>query len=233
MISVRPGHERGRSRFDWLDSRHTFSFADYHDPAHMGFRTLRVINEDRVAPGRGFGTHMHRDMEIVTWVLSGALEHRDSLGNGSVIRPGEVQRMSAGRGVAHSEFNASHDDPVHFLQIWILPEARNLPASYAQRAIPTEEMRRRLAPIVAPDGDGAAVAIHQDARILATRLESGERARHDLAAGRHAWVQVASGALTVNGTALQAGDGAAVSDEASVEIAATAPGTHALVFDLA
>jgi len=233
MISVRPGRERGRSRFDWLDSRHTFSFADYHDPAHMGFRTLRVINEDRVAPGRGFGTHMHRDMEIVTWVLSGALEHKDSLGNGSVIRPGEVQRMSAGRGVAHSEFNASHDDPVHFLQIWILPEAQNLPASYAQHAIPGEEMRRRLRPIVAPDGDGAAVAIHQDARILATRLEPGEQARHDLAAGRHAWVQVASGALALNGTALQAGDGAAVSDEARVEIAATATGTHALVFDLA
>jgi redox-sensitive bicupin YhaK (pirin superfamily) len=233
MITVRHGGERGRSRLDWLDSRHTFSFADYHDPAHLGFRTLRVINEDRVAPGRGFGTHMHRDMEIVTWVLSGALEHRDSLGNGSVIRPGEVQRMSAGRGVAHSEFNASDDDPVHFLQIWILPEAQNLPASYAQRDIPADEMRRRLRPIAAPGGDAGAVSIHQDARILATRLEPGERVQHDVAAGRHAWVQVASGALTVNGTALQAGDGAALSDEPRLELAATAPGTHALVFDLA
>ena len=233
MISIRRGGERGRSRSDWLDSRHTFSFADYHDPAHIGFRALRVINEDRVAPGRGFGTHMHRDMEIVTWVLSGALEHRDSLGNGSVIRPGEVQRMSAGRGVAHSEFNASHDEPVHFLQIWILPEARDLPASYAQRDIAADEMRRRLRPIVAPGGDDGAVTIHQDARILATRLEPGERVEHDVAAGRHAWVQVASGALTVNGTALQAGDGAALSDESRLELAATAPGTHALVFDLA
>jgi len=233
MITVRHAGERGRSRLDWLDSRHTFSFADYHDPAHMGFRALRVINEDRVAPGRGFGTHMHRDMEIVTWVLSGALEHRDSLGSGSVIRPGEVQRMSAGRGVAHSEFNASHDAPVHFLQIWILPEARDLPASYAQRAIPADEMRRQLRAIVAPGGDAGAVAIHQDARILATRLEPGERVQHDVAAGRHAWVQVASGALTVNGAVLQAGDGAALSEEARLELAATAPGTHALVFDLA
>jgi redox-sensitive bicupin YhaK (pirin superfamily) len=141
MIAVRHGAERGRSRFDWLDSRHTFSFAEYYDARHIGFRTLRVINEDRVAPGRGFGTHTHRDMEIVTWVLSGALQHRDSLGNGSVIRPGEVQRMSAGRGVAHSEFNASDDDPVHFLQIWILPAAHDLPASYEQQNVPADELR--------------------------------------------------------------------------------------------
>jgi len=233
MIAVRRGGERGRSRLDWLDSRHTFSFADYHEPEHVGFRALRVINEDRVAPGRGFGTHAHRDMEIVTWVLSGALEHRDSLGSGSVIRPGEVQRMSAGRGVAHSEFNASQDDPVHFLQIWILPEARDLPASYAQRAIPADEMRRCLRPIVAPDGEGGAVTIHQDARILATRLEPGERTQHELAPRRHAWVQVASGALTLNGEILQAGDGAALSDEPHLTLGATAPGTHALVFDLA
>ena len=233
MIAVRRGAERGRSRFDWLDSRHTFSFAEYRDARHMGFRTLRVINEDRVAPGRGFGTHMHRDMEIVTWVLSGALEHRDSLGSGSVIRPGEVQRMSAGTGVAHSEFNGSDSDPVHFLQIWILPEARDLPASYEQRRIPADEMRRRLRPIVAPDARDGAVTIHQDAIILATRLEPGERIDHDLAPARHAWVQVASGALTVGGETLQAGDGAALSDEPRLTVAATAPGTHALVFDLA
>ena len=233
MIAVRRGAERGRSRLDWLDSRHTFSFAEYHDPRHMGFRTLRVINEDRVAPGRGFGTHMHRDMEIVTWVLAGALEHRDSLGSGSVIRPGEVQRMSAGRGVAHSEFNASPSDPVHFLQIWILPAARDLPASYEQTRVPTDELRRRLRPIVAPDGRDGAVTIHQDATILATRLEPEERVEHDLAPGRHAWVQVTHGALTVGGETLQAGDGAASSDERRLTIAATAPGTHALVFDLA
>src|SRR5262245_18991080 len=233
MIAVRRGAERGRSRFDWLDSRHTFSFAEYHDARHMGFRTLRVINEDRVAPGRGFGTHSHRDMEIVTWVLSGALEHRDSLGTGSVIRPGEVPRMSAGRGVAHSEFNASRDDPVHFLQIWILPEAPGLPASYAQRAIPADEMRQRLRPIVTPDGDAGSVTINQDARILATRLDAGEQVQHELARGRDAWVQVASGALTVDGTAVRAGDGAALSAEPRLTLAATAPGTHALVFDLA
>jgi len=233
MIAVRRSAERGRSRFDWLDSRHTFSFAEYHDARHMGFRTLRVINEDRVAPGRGFGTHMHRDMEIVTWVLSGALEHRDSLGSGSVIRPGEVQRMSAGRGVAHSEFNASDTDPVHFLQIWILPEARDLPASYEQTRIPADEMRGRLRPIVARDARDGAVAVHQDATILATRLEAGEQVEHALDPGRHVWVQVASGALTLDGAPLKAGDGAAVSDASRFAIAATAPGTHALVFDLA
>jgi redox-sensitive bicupin YhaK (pirin superfamily) len=232
MIAVRRAAERGRSRFDWLDSRHTFSFAEYHDARHMGFRTLRVINEDRVAPGRGFGTHMHRDMEIVTWVLSGALEHRDSLGSGSVIRPGEVQRMSAGRGVAHSEFNASDSDPVHFLQIWILPEARDLPASYEQKRIPADGMRRRLRPIVAQDARDGAVTIHQDATILATRLEAGEEVHCELAAGRHAWVQLASGALTLGGAALQAGDGAALSGHPRLTLAATAPETHALVFDL-
>jgi len=233
MIAVRRGAERGRSRFDWLDSRHTFSFAEYRDARHMGFRTLRVINEDRVAPGRGFGTHMHRDMEIVTWVLSGALEHRDSLGSGSVIRPGEVQRMSAGRGVAHSEFNASDSDPVHFLQIWILPEARDLAASYEQQHIPADEMRRRLRPIAARDAGEGAVTLHQDATILATRLEPGEHVQYELAPGRHAWVQLASGALTLDGASLQAGDGAALSGEPRLTLAATAPGTHALVFDLA
>jgi redox-sensitive bicupin YhaK (pirin superfamily) len=233
MIVVRPGAERGRSRLDWLDSRHTFSFADYHDPRHTGFRALRVINDDRIAPGRGFGTHAHRDMEIVTWVLSGALEHKHSLGSGSIIRPGEVQRMSAGRGVAHSEFNASNVDPVHLLQIWILPEARDLPASYEQRAVPPDELRARLRPIAARDGRSGAVTIHQDATILATKLEPGERVVHALAPGRHAWVHVASGALTLDATPLAAGDGAAVSDASALTLAATTGGTHALVFDLA
>jgi quercetin 2,3-dioxygenase len=233
MIAVRRSAARGRSRFDWLDSRHTFSFAEYHDQRHMGFRTLRIINEDRVAPGRGFGTHMHRDMEIVTWVLSGALEHRDSLGSGSVIRLGEVQRMSAGRGVAHSEFNASKTDPVHFLQIWILPEARDLAASYEQKHIPADELRGRLRPIVARDARDGTVAIHQDATILATRLDAGEQVAHELAPGRHAWVQVASGGLTVSGETLRAGDGAALTGEPVLTLAATAPDTHALVFDLA
>ena len=233
MITVRKSNDRGHFDFGWLDTYHTFSFGQYSDPKYVHFRSLRVINEDRVAPGRGFGTHMHRDMEIVTWVLSGALEHRDSLGSGSVIRPGEVQRMSAGRGVAHSEYNASENDPVHFLQIWILPESRDLAASYEQKRIPAEEMRRRLRPIVARDAREGAVAIHQDATILATRLEAGEQVEHALAPGRHAWVQVASGSLTLDGEALKAGDGAAVSDAQHLTVTATVPGTHALVFDLA
>jgi redox-sensitive bicupin YhaK (pirin superfamily) len=233
MVRVRPAGERGRSRLDWLDSRHTFSFADYHDPRHMGFRALRVINDDRIAPGWGFGTHSHRDMEIVTWVLAGALAHRDSLGTGSVIRAGEVQRMTAGRGVAHSEFNASDTDPLHLLQIWILPEARGLPPGYAQRRVPAEELRGRLRPIAARDGRDGAVTIAQDVVLLATRLEPGQAVEHPLAPGRHAWVQVAAGGLTLEGTALAAGDGAAVSDAHRLRLAATAPDTQALVVDLA
>ncbi|HLK10757.1 MAG TPA: pirin family protein [Candidatus Binatia bacterium] len=229
MITVRPADARGRTRLEWLDSRHTFSFGDYHDAGHMGFRALRVINEDRVAPGGGFATHPHRDMEIVTWVLAGALEHRDSLGHGSIIRPGEVQRMTAGTGIAHSEFNPSATEPVHFLQIWILPEAHGLPPSYEQRALPPHTGLRLVA---ARDGRDGAVTIHQDADLHVAVLRGGDAATHRLAPGRHAWVQVARGGVTVGGVALHAGDGAAVRDADAVAIAAEQP-AEVLLFDLA
>jgi quercetin 2,3-dioxygenase len=232
MITLRAGEERGASELDWLDSRHTFSFAEYQDPRHMGFRHLRVINEDTVRPGRGFGTHSHQDMEIVTYVLEGALEHKDSLGTGSIIRPGEVQRMSAGRGVSHSEFNHSTSEVVHFLQIWILPAARGIPPSYEQRAFAPAETRGRLRLVGARDGREGAVTIHQDVSLYATRLERGERVSHALPPGRHAWVQVTRGALEVNGVILAAGDGAAVSDEPTLSLRA-ADGGEALLFDLA
>ena len=232
MITVRRAAERGRSDLGWLDSRHTFSFGDYHDERFMGFRDLRVINDDRVRASRGFGTHAHRDMEIVSYVLEGALEHRDSLGTGSVIRPHEVQRMSAGRGVTHSEFNASEHDDVHFLQIWILPAERGLPPSYEQRPFPPEQKRGRLRLVGAPDGRDGAVTVHQDVAIYATLLDPGQRVEHRLASGRHAWVQVASGEVTVNGQSLVAGDGAAVSDEAALDLTARSD-AEVLVFDLA
>jgi quercetin 2,3-dioxygenase len=232
MISVRPAAERGHARHGWLDSRHTFSFADYHDPRYMGFRQLRVINEDRVQPGRGFGTHSHQDMEILSYVLDGALEHRDSLGTGSIIRPHEVQRMSAGTGVSHSEFNASQTDVVHFLQIWILPEPRGLPPSYEQRAFTPEEARGRLRLVAARDGRENAVTIHQDVSVYVTLLEHDQRVAHALAPGRHAWIQVARGAVSVNGTTLGAGDGVALSGEERIELTAAGP-AEALLFDLA
>jgi quercetin 2,3-dioxygenase len=234
MITRRPSAERGHFDHGWLDTFHTFSFADYHDPAHMGFRALRVINEDRVAPGRGFGTHPHSDMEIVTFVLAGALAHADSMGTGSTIRPGDVQRMSAGTGVTHSEFNASRSEPVHLMQIWILPERRGLRPEYEQKAFPEAERRGRLRLIVSRDGADGSVTLHQDARIYATVLASGERVTHPLASGRSAWVQVASGAVRVNGTALAAGDGAAVTAETALEIVADGGGrSELLLFDLA
>ena len=232
MITVRPAAARGHADHGWLDSRHTFSFGDYHDERHMGFRALRVINEDRVQPGQGFGTHSHRDMEIVSYVLEGALEHKDSLGTGSVIRPHEVQRMTAGRGVSHSEFNASRDELVHFLQIWILPRRRDLEPSYEQRLFPREEKENRLRLLASEDGRDGSVTIHQDAELYGTVLAAGAEVRHALRPGRHAWVQVARGDVRVNGRALRAGDGAALSDEGSVEIAAAAP-SEALLFDLA
>ena len=232
MIQVRRSDERGVARHGWLESRHTFSFADYRDPRHMGFRTLRVINEDRVQPGQGFATHSHRDMEILTWVLAGALEHRDSLGHGSVIRPGDLQRMSAGTGVSHSEFNASREEPVHFLQIWILPERPGLAPSYEQRHFPDEERRNRLRLVASPDGADGSVRVHQDARLFAARLDPGKAVERALAPGRHAWVQVARGALELGGTTLAAGDGAALSDEAHLELRAREP-AELLLFDLA
>ncbi|MBI3783182.1 MAG: pirin family protein [Deltaproteobacteria bacterium] len=232
MISRRRSEERGATHLAWLDSKHTFSFGDYYDPQNMGFHKLRVINDDRVAAGGGFAMHGHRDMEIVTYVLEGALEHKDSLGNGSIIRPGDAQRMSAGTGIQHSEFNHSKAEVVHFLQIWILPAQLGLPPSYEQKTIPAEELRRRLRCIVAPDGRDGAIAIHQDCLLYAARLAAGESVAHALPAGRHAWVQVARGAATINGEAFVEGDGAALSNEPRVDIAST-KGGEVLLFDIA
>ncbi len=232
MITKRPGSERGHFDHGWLKTYHTFSFADYRDPNHMGFRQLRVINEDEVSPGMGFPTHGHRDMEIVTYVLEGALEHRDSMGNGSVIRPGDVQRMTAGTGVQHSEFNASKSEPVHLLQIWILPAKTKLAPGYEQTTIAAKDKRGVLRLIASPDGSDGSVTIHQDVRLYASVLEPGEKVIQDLARGRFGWLQVARGAVTVNGQALAHGDGAAVSDETSLAIAAAAP-SEILLFDLA
>ena len=229
MIVTRRGEDRGRTQTDWLDSRHTFSFGEYYDPRHMGFRDLRVINEDRVAPGRGFGTHGHRDMEILSYVLRGALSHTDSTGGGGVIRPGDVQRMTAGRGVRHSEQNHSTTEPVHFLQIWILPEEEGLEPGYEQRTFALDE---GLTLVASRDGQGGSVTVHQDVRLWAGGLAPEERVSRELARGRHAWLQVARGDVALNGTALRAGDGAAISGEERVEIAATTP-AEVLLFDLA
>jgi redox-sensitive bicupin YhaK (pirin superfamily) len=232
MITVRRSEDRGHAEHGWLESYHTFSFAGYHDPRFMGFRQLRVINEDRVQPGRGFGTHGHQDMEIVSYVLEGALAHRDSLGNGSTIRPGDVQRMSAGTGVTHSEFNDSKTELVHFLQIWIQPARNRLAPSYEERAFPGETRRNQWRLVVSPDGRYGSVSIHQDASLYATLLAPGATLSHALASGRHAWLQVARGALTVNGSLLAEGDGAAVSDEAKLDVRAESA-AEALLFDLA
>src|SRR5262249_12204464 len=232
MITLRPAEDRGHANHGWLDSRHTFSFADYHDERHMGFRALRVINEDRVEPGRGFGTHAHQDMEIISYVLEGALQHRDSMGNRSILRPDQGQGMSAGRGVTHSEFNASKAERLHFLQIWILPNARGLPPSYEQRLFPAAERRGRLRLLASADGRDGAVTIHQDVDLYGAVLESGQQVRHELRPGRHAWLQVARGSVDLNGTPLAAGDGAALSNEQAVELTADAP-TDLLLFDLA
>ena len=232
MIQLRRSDDRGRSQHGWLDSRHTFSFADYQDPQHMGFRQLRVINEDRVQPARGFPTHAHRDMEIISYVLAGGLQHQDSMGNGSVIRPGDVQRMSAGTGVTHSEHNPSQTEPVHFLQIWILPEQQGLPPGYEQRSFPTAENTGTLQLVASRTGRDGSVTVHQDVDIFSAGLAPGAALVHRVRPGRHAWVQVARGAVTVNGTALGQGDGAALSDEPAVELQATRP-SEILLFDLA
>jgi hypothetical protein len=231
MITLRPAAERGHFDHGWLDTRHTFSFADYHDPRHMGWGPLRVINEDRVEPGAGFPPHAHRDMEIVTYVLSGALEHKDSLGTGSVIRPGDVQRMSAGTGVRHSEYNHSSAEPVHLLQIWIEPARRGIAPGYEQTTIPEADKRGRLRVIAAPDGRDGSVTIMQDAAIHATVLEPGARVTHALGAGRRAWVQVAVGAVTLNGARLVQGDGAAVRDEPELVLVGVER-AEVLLFDL-
>jgi hypothetical protein len=231
MITLRKAAERGHADHGWLDSRHTFSFADYHDARHMGFGALRVINEDRVAAGGGFPTHPHRDMEIVSYVLEGALAHRDSMGNGSVIRPGDVQRMSTG--VTHSEMNGSRTEPVHFLQIWIVPGARGLAPGYEQKHFPAEEKRGRLRLVASPDGAEGSVVVHQDARLLAGLFAAGERAEHALAPGRKAWVHVARGRAVVGAEELGPGDAAALVGEPKVEIRGVGEDAEVLVFDLA
>jgi len=233
MMNIRRANDRGLGEFGgWLRSRHTFSFANYYDPAHMGFRDLRVINEDRVTPGNGFGTHSHRDMEIVSYVLDGALEHKDSMGTGSVIRPGDVQRMSAGTGVAHSEFNASNTDSVHFLQIWVLPDKRGIKPSYEQRAFSDEEKRGRLRLVASPDGADGSVTIHQNVKLYAGLFDGDETATFERGPGRHVWLHVARGAVTVNGEQLKAGDGAFTSDEPHLVIEG-GKGAEVLLFDLA
>ncbi|HMG52222.1 MAG TPA: pirin family protein [Kofleriaceae bacterium] len=232
MITVRKSGDRGHADHGWLDSRHTFSFAEYHDPAHMGFRALRVINEDRVAPGAGFGRHSHRDMEIVSYVLAGGLEHKDSMGTGAVIRPGDVQRMSAGTGVTHSEYNASRKDPVHFLQIWIVPERRGIAPSYEQKTFSQADKAGRLRLVASPDGADGSVTLHADAWLYASVLDAGQSAAHELGAGRHAWVHAVRGRARVNGVELAAGDAAALSEEKTVRIEGIDAG-EILVFDLA
>ncbi len=232
MITVRKSAARGHANHGWLDSYHTFSFANYYDPNYMSFRSLRVINEDIINPGKGFGTHGHQDMEIITYVLEGALEHKDSLGTGAVIKPGEVQRMSAGTGIQHSEFNQSQTDPVHLLQIWLLPDTNGLSPSYEQRDFPVAERHGNLRLVAARDAKDGAVKIHQDVDLYAAILDKNSQVSHVLHPNRHAWVQVARGSVLLNGLALENGDGAAVSNESELLIEATAD-AEILLFDLA
>jgi len=231
MVTLRAAADRGHANHGWLDSHHSFSFGDYYDAAQMGFGALRVINEDRVQPGMGFGTHGHRDMEIISYVLEGELSHQDSMGTGSVIVPGDVQRMSAGRGVQHSEFNPSKAAGVHFLQIWIEPSARGIAPSYEQANVATDAKRGKLALIAAPAGEGGAVALHQDARIFATLLDGAEHLSHALAVGRRAYVHVARGSLSVNGQALGTGDAVRIENESEVRLH-DGHGAEVLLFDL-
>lgn len=233
MRRIRRARERGHFDHGWLDTYHTFSFAAYHDPEHMGFRALRVLNDDTVAPGAGFGSHAHRDMEILTYVLEGGLEHRDSMGSGSVLRPGDVQRMSAGTGITHSERNASRDEPVHFLQIWLLPRASGLSPSYAEKHFPDEERSGRLALLASPSGEDGSLSWNQEARAFASILDAGEEVEHVLRPGRHAWLHLARGRAEVDGLELVTGDGLAVGDEPGLRIRGGEPGAELLVLDLA
>jgi len=230
MINIRRNNERGQTRLDWLDSKHSFSFGDYYDPRNLGFRSLRVINEDWIAPGSGFGMHPHRDMEIITYVLNGSLEHRDSLGTGSVIQPGEVQRMTAGTGIRHSEFNPSEKTPVHLLQIWLLPEKKGLTPTYEQKSFSANGHSLQL--LAARDGRDGALRIYQDVDLFAGRLKDGEVIHHRLRPGRHGWVQVTKGEVNLNSQRLMAGDGAGLSDEPTVDIKTRQPAEF-LFFDLA
>ncbi len=231
MIEIRRSNERGHANHGWLDTNFSFSFADYYDPRHMGFRDLRVINEDRIEPDQGFPTHGHRDMEILTYVIDGEISHRDSMGNGKTIRPNEVQRMTAGTGVLHSEF-ISPTDKTHLLQIWILPEKQNLQPGYEQKLFPAEEKQGRLRLVASRGGDDGSVHINQDVKLYASILAEGEELSHELAEGRHAWIQLISGSLDVNGERLDVGDGAAVSDEAKLELKANSDNIEFLLFDL-
>jgi len=232
MIRVRPAAERGRTEWGWLDSRHTFSFGEYHDPEHEGFRALRVLNDDRVRPGAGFGTHGHRDMEILSYVLEGALEHKDSAGGGGVIRPGEIQFMRAGTGVTHSEFNHSKVEPVHFLQVWIVPDQRGLKPAYGQLAFDREAAERSFVLLASRDGRQGSVQVHQDADLWMTFIGAGQSREVRLRPGRHAWIHVARGSVSVDGTALGEGDGAAVSGEEGLQFRSQT-GAEVLMFDLA
>jgi len=232
MISLRKSSERGHADHGWLNTYHTFSFASYYDPVHMGFRSLRVMNEDRVAPGRGFGTHSHQDMEIVSYVLQGALEHKDSLGTGEVLLPGEFQRITAGTGIAHSEFNPSKDQPTHFYQIWLLPERNGLTPGYEQNRFDDSELRNALRIVASPEGENGSLTIHQDARIYLSKLDTEKAVEFDLLPGRHAWLQVLRGAVNLNGTTMETSDGAAISNESKLTIRAKSD-AEIMLFDLA
>ena len=233
MINVRNAAKRGTADFGWLESRHTFSFGDYYDPKQMGFGSLRVINEDRVSPGKGFGVHGHRDMEIISYVIEGALEHKDSIGTGSVIRPGDVQVMSAGTGIRHSEFNHSPTEPVHFLQIWVVPDREGITPRYEQKTFPDTEKRGRLCLVGSADGRDGSVVIHQDVELFATLLSTGKQVTHAFRAGRKGWLQIVRGVAVMNGHDLGAGDGVAVQEEPALTVRARDVGTEILVFDLA
>jgi len=230
-LALRKSDERGKANFGWLDSKHSFSFGHYHDPKHMGFGPLRVINEDRVAPGGGFPTHPHSDMEIISYVLEGALEHKDSIGTGSVIRPGDIQRMTAGSGVRHSEFNASKTDSVHFLQIWVIPEKKGLRPSYEQKSFSDDEKRGTLRLIGSRDGREGSVTIHQDVDLYATVLAAGKAVTHTIAVGRGGWIQVVRGAVEIDGSTLEAGDGAAITHSGALTIQGTTD-AEVLLFDM-
>ncbi|MEO7730015.1 MAG: pirin family protein [Kofleriaceae bacterium] len=232
MMQLRKAADRGHANHGWLDSHHSFSFADYYDPAHMGFRALRVINEDRVTGGQGFGKHSHRDMEIISYVLEGGLEHKDSMGTGAVIRPGDVQRMSAGTGVTHSEYNASKRDGVHFLQIWLMPDQRGIQPSYEQKTFSAEDKAGRLRLVASPDGREDSVTVHTDAALYAGVFAAGQRAEHTLATGRHAWVHVVRGTAKINDTEVGAGDAVGLSGERTIRIEGI-DAAELLVFDLA
>jgi quercetin 2,3-dioxygenase len=232
MITIRPQAERGSADFGWLDSRHTFSFGNYYDPKHMGFASLRVINEDKVIPGEGFGTHGHQDMEIISYVLAGELEHRDSMGNGSVIRPGNVQRMSAGTGVRHSEFNGSKTEPVHFLQIWIIPEEKGIKPSYEEKNFAPTEKQGKLKLVGSRDGRDNSVTIHQDVDLYLASLQESDRLNYTIKDNRAIWLQVAKGSILLNEQQLKAGDGAAITEETEITITGNSQDSEILLFDL-